>query len=74
MEELLPRSEAIKHLRHHGRKDPNLYIYSQYLENGLVEKAARFLNYRQTWEKVRREGKRLLVRRMLLLLSIIHVT
>lgn len=57
MEELLPRNEAIKHILHHGKSDPNLLIYNHYLGVKTGDKAEKFLAYRQLWEAVRKGEK-----------------
>ncbi|MBN2141014.1 MAG: radical SAM protein [Desulfovibrionaceae bacterium] len=56
MKELLKRREAIDHLRHHGRFDPNLVIYEWLRDSGSPEKAERFLRYRKLWEATRASG------------------
>lgn len=54
MEELIARTEAINHIKHFGKKDPNLVIYNSYRDAGELEKADRFLKYREEWEDVRK--------------------
>lgn len=51
MKELIKRNESIEHLKHFGRKDPNLLIYNAYIESGRPFKARRFLEYRNKWEE-----------------------
>jgi len=54
MKELLKRTEPFKnHIQHNGNGDPNYYIFHQYKDNGLEEKAEKFYKYREAWEKAR---------------------
>jgi len=52
--QLMERHEAIEHIKHFGEHDPNYLIYEEYTRNGFPEKARRFLEYRKTWEAVRK--------------------
>ncbi|MBF0329968.1 MAG: radical SAM protein [Nitrospirae bacterium] len=57
--ELIPRTEAIKHIIHRGSKDPNKIIYDYYVSHGDTQKAQRFLQYREVWESIRKGEKSL---------------
>lgn len=57
MEELLPRNEALDHIEHFGKNDPNLIIYNHFLKTGQEDKARRYKLYRETWEAVRKGVK-----------------
>lgn len=57
MTELLKRTEAINHLQHWGESDPNLVIYNYWKNQNELEKAKKFMRYREAWEVARNTRK-----------------